>query len=377
MVKRIIGSKVPVITFVHPGGSRAASAGVFITIASHIAAMSPSTNIGAAHVVNMSGSWPGRKKDGGTTGILPNIPALPEPPVGGDQDVMSEKVMNDTLAWAKGIAQLRGRNAEWVKQAIEKSVSVTADEALKLGVIDLLAEDLPDLIKKSDGRRVRLEHQEVVLRIAGAQPEQLELTSRQRILNALASPNVALMLLLIGFAGLMYEITHPGILVPGVVGAICLLLAALALNMLPTNYAAILLIIAGIVLIVAEIKFVSYGLLTLGGAVCLFFGALALFDQPYPFVGVSVSVALMLVGTTVALLGLLVILVIRAHGRKPVMGEVGFIGEIAEARTEIAPEGKVFFNGSYWDAVSEKPIPAGARVRIVAMDRLQLRVEPV
>jgi membrane-bound serine protease (ClpP class) len=380
LVKRILGSKVPVITFVSPNGSRAASAGVFITMASHVAAMAPGTNIGAAHVVDISGSWPGRRSrstDDTTTGTTETRPTMREPDPSEEPNVMSEKVMNDTLAWVEGIARLRGRNADWARDAVERSVSVTAAEALKLNVIDLVAENVTELLKQLDGREVTVQGGSFTLRTANATQVAVELTTRQRILNVLANPNIAYILLLAGFAGLAYEVTHPGLIVPGVGGAVCLLLAAFALQMLPTNYAAILLIIAGLGLIIAEIKFQSYGLLTLGGAACLFFGSLALFDQPGPFIGVSLSVIFAVTASTVVVLGFLVLLVIRVHANRPVMGMSSFVGEIAEVAVPLTPEGKVFYNGAYWDAVSQEPVARGAKVRILAMDRLRLLVEPL
>lgn len=374
LVKRILGSRVPVITFVYPNGARAASAGVFITYASHLAAMAPSTNIGAAHVVDITGRWPGSKRlsDDGNTSASGAIPD----PLGTSGDVMNEKIMNDTLAWISAIARERGRNVEWARAAVSRSESITADEALSKNVIDAIAPDIPDLLRQIDGRKVQVAGGEYVLRTAGASPKYLELSTRQRILNMLANPNIAYILLLIGFAGLAYEITHPGLIAPGIVGTVSLLLAVFALQMLPTNYAAILLILAGIALIIAEIKFQSYGLLTLGGAACLFFGSLALFDQPGPFMGVSLSVILAVVVFIVGTLGMLVMLVIRAHSHRPVTGVSSYIGGIAEVSQPLNPEGKVFFNGSYWNAVCTTPLPRGAKVRVVAVDRLRLVVEP-
>jgi membrane-bound serine protease (ClpP class) len=373
IVKRILASKVPVITYVHPSGSRAASAGVFITYASHIAAMSPSTNIGAAHVVNIGGSWPSSSgnnssDDGSST---------TSQAIGSGQDVMSEKIMNDTLAWIEGLARLRKRNVEWAKSAVEHSKSITADEALQLHVINYIAGSIPDLLDKVNGTTVSVQGGVYLFQTHGAVLEKVELTTRQRILNALANPNIAYIFLLIGFGGLAYEMTHPGIVVPGVVGAICLLLAAYALQMLPTNYAAVLLIIAGIGMIIAEIKFTSYGLLTFGGAVCLFFGSLALFDAPGPFMGVSIAIIIPMVTITVAILGLLVLLVIRSRSLQLASGAASFIGETVEVVTPLNPTGRVFFNGTYWNATSNTPLAANSLARIVAMEKLKLIVEPV
>ena len=375
IVKRILASRVPVVTYVHPSGARAASAGMFITVASHVAAMTPGTNIGAAHVVGITGSWPGRGSDKGTTGSLPGFEGFPQPPSG--DSVMEEKVMNDITAWIRGIAHLRGRNTEWAQEAVRESSSITADEAVARGVVDFIATDLDDLMRQLEGRTVAMgDNRNLVIRTAGTLRESVEMTGRQRILDLLANPSVALLLLFIGFAGLAYEITHPGLFVPGTVGIISLLLAALALNMLPTNWAAILLILAGLALIAAEIKITSYGLLTAAGAVCLFFGAVALFDQPAPFTGVPMGIAAALVGSIVALMAILVFLVVRTHVHRPQIGLESMVGMVGEVRRDLSPDGKVFCNGTYWDAVAATPLPAGTRVRVLGVkDGMVLVVE--
>ncbi|MBX7243981.1 MAG: nodulation protein NfeD [Candidatus Sumerlaeaceae bacterium] len=387
LVKAIFASRVPVITYIYPAGSRAASAGTFITMASHVAAMSPTSNIGAAHPVSIGGTWksPKRPADSITSpsttppSVLPTLPSpfgSPGESQSEGKEVMEDKVVNDTLAWIQSISEKRGRNAQWGRDAVEKSVSIVASEALKLNVIDVVAEDLNDLLKQIDSRKVKVEGGEYTLRTANAQIETLELSERQKILNALANPNVAYFLLLVGFAGLVYEITHPGILIPGIVGLISLLLAALSLQMLPTNYAALLLIMAGIGLIIAEIKFTSYGLLTVAGVTCLFFGSLSLIEQQKPFIGVSLSVIIPTITTITGLLLVLVFLVIRAQRHKPFLGDKSFIGEIAEVARDLSPTGKVFYNGTYWDAESKIPVTAGSKVRIVSVDRMRFIVEP-
>ncbi|MCX7624992.1 MAG: hypothetical protein N2Z21_02080, partial [Candidatus Sumerlaeaceae bacterium] len=256
IVKRELTAKVPVIVFVAPHGARAASAGVFITLASHLAAMAPGTNIGAAHVVDVTGQWPARDRafEAATSVSL----VTGAKPIIDPREVMGEKIMNDTLAWVEAIANLRGRNAQWAREAVEKSVSVTAEKALELGVVDVIANDLDDLLARIDGKTLTVENQTVVIRSQGAVVRTLELSQTQRILNVLANPNVALVLLLFGLVLLGYELTHPGLWIPGITGTICLLLAALALKMLPTNYTAILLILLGLALLLAEIKFTSY-----------------------------------------------------------------------------------------------------------------------
>ncbi len=376
IVKRELTAKVPVIVYVAPQGARAASAGVFITLAAHLAAMAPGTNIGAAHVVDVTGRWPSRDStlDAMTTvsKLTGTRPAL-DP-----QDVMGEKIMNDTLAWVEGIAQIRGRNAEWAREAVEKSVAVTSQRALELNVIDLIATDLNDLLAQLDGRKVVVDATTVTLATKGAIVETVTLSELQRILNILANPNVAVLLLMFGLVLLGYELTHPGLWIPGIAGLICLLLAALALKMLPTNYAAILLIFLGIVLLIAEIKITSYGLLTLGGAICLFFGAIALFQQPKPFIGVTLSFITPLVLTVVLLVSLLVYLVTRSHLHLPAVGMESFVGQTAEVLRPLSPSGKVFFNGTYWDAIwAKEGSPEVRIVRIVGVEGMKLLVEPV
>lgn len=377
LVKRILASKIPVITFVYPSGSRAGSAGVFVAYASHIAAMAPATNIGAAHVVDMTGRFTGTP-DGATTQVVSFAKGTSDilRQLGGSP--MEEKVMNDTLAWIEGLARLRGRNVEWAKAAVERSVSVTAEDALRLNVINYVAVDIDDLLRKVDGTTVTVADNRIYeIRSAGAPITTVELSTRQRILNTLANPNLAYILLLLGFAGLAYEVTHPGFFFPGLVGAVCLLLAALALQMLPTNYAAVLLIIAGLGLIVAEVKFHTYGFLTLLGAACLFFGSLAMFDARGPFIGVSIELIVPVVIAITTLLALLVTLVIRSHGRQPSIGPASYIGATAEVMVPLEPNGKVFFNGTLWDAGCDHFVGRGTPVKIIGMERLKLRVEPL
>jgi len=376
IVKRELTARVPVVVYVAPPGARAASAGVFITLASHVAAMAPGTNIGAAHVVDVTGSWPVRDRlfDAATTASL----VTGARPIVDPREVMSEKIMNDTLAWVEAIAQVRGRNAAWARETVEKSISVTASRAVELHAVDLIAENLDDLLTRLDGRQVQIDSQSRTLHTRGAVVEVLTLSESQRILNVLANPNVALLLLLLGLILLGYEVAHPGVWIPGVTGIICLLLAALALKMLPTNYAAILLILLGIGLLIAEIKITSYGLLTVFGAICIFFGALAMFQQPRPFIGVTLSFIAPLVLVIVGLVLLLVYLVTRSQLRTPATGVESFAGKTAEVIRPLQPEGKVFFNGTYWDAVWKGVGNPSARVvRIVGMAGMKLIVEPM
>ena len=344
--------------------------------------MAPGTHIGAAAPVDISGRGrliplPSDNPSSATDLITSAILQRSIEPIADPKDAMSEKIMNDTLAWAETIARVRGRNADWARKAVSRAESITADEALRLGVVDFIAPDLDTLLRDIDGRKVRVEGGEFIFHTAGAPRETVELTTRQRILNVLANPNLAYMLLLAGLAGLLYEITHPGLIFPGVAGLVSLLLAALSLNLLPTNYAAILLIIAGVALIIAEIKFTTYGLLTVAGTICLFFGSLALFDSSGTGVGVSLTLVIPTIAVTVGLLVLLVFLVVRSHARRPATGEISFAGQTAEVVVTLSPAGKVFFDGTLWDATAPVPVPKGAQVRIVRAERFHLYVEPI
>lgn len=388
IVKGLLGSRVPVVTYVAPAGSRAASAGVFITMASHVAAMAPGTHLGAATPVSISGEGQTRRKRDAaarreealttSTAASTTGTAARGDDLFGDTDAMSNKILNDTIAWIEAIAEQRGRNASWAREAVAEARSSTADEALRLNVIDLVATDMTDLLRKLDGRRVPVAGgEEMVLRTAGVIPTQVSLSLRQQILNVLANPSVAYVLLLAGLALIYIEITQPGGFLAGVAGVICLLLAAFGLQMLPTNYMAVILIAAGLGMIVAEVKVTSYGLLTVGGAVCLFVGSLLLVDSPPGFARVPMGLIVVVTGVVVLILATLVALVARTHALRPAIGEDSFVGEIAEVVVPLTPEGKVFFNGTYWDAVSPTPVAQGERVRVMAMDRLRLLVAPL
>ncbi len=370
IVKALLASRAPVVTYVGPPGARAASAGMFVTLASHVAAMAPGTHIGAATPVSITGAGKlGRSRDGEST-----APAQREDP----GDAMSNKVMNDTVAWAESIAERRGRSVAWVREAVAEARSSPAEEALRLGAIDLIADDMRDLLLKLDGRRVTVAGgKTVTLRTAGVIPTQVEMTLRQRLLNTLASPSVAYVLLLAGLALIYIEIAQPGGFLAGLIGAVCLMLAAFGLQMLPTDYLAVLLIAAGLGMIVAEVKVTSYGLLTVAGAVCLFVGSLMLIDSPPGFSRVPTGLIVVVVGVVTAIMAGLVALVARTHKLRSASGEESLIGGVAEVLVALQPDGKVFFNGTYWDATSAAPAGRGEKVRVVGMDRLRLLVEPL
>jgi membrane-bound serine protease (ClpP class) len=346
IIKGILGSRVPIVVFVAPRGARAASAGVMITMAADVAVMAPGTNIGAAHPVGAGG------KD-----------------ISGK---MSEKVINDMVAHAKSVAEKRGRNQEWVEQAIRESVSVTETEALKENIIDLIAEDTDDLIRQLNGRKIADKGE---LKLDKAQKVIVEPSLRTNILKTISNPNIAYILLMIGLAGLYFELSHPGAIFPGVIGGISLILAFFALQTLPVNYAGILLIVLAIILFIMEMKISSYGLLSVAGVVSLLLGSLMMFKSSDPDMGLSLTV---LLPTLILISGFFVFvagLVFRAQISKPKTGTKGLVGEIGIVKKALAPEGKVFVHGELWNARSQKAIDENCKVRVTNVVNLMLEVE--
>lgn len=351
IVKRILSAEIPVVVYVHPTGARAASAGVFILYASHVAAMSPGTNMGAAHPVSM-----GKEMD----------------------ETMSAKVTNDSVAYIKSIAVKRGRNVGWAEDAVRKSVSITADEAVKLGVVDLVAETRYELLEKIDGREVEVLSGKIVLHTKGAEIAERPMGLRQKILDRISDPNIAYILMMIGIYGIFFELSNPGLIFPGVVGGICLLLAFFAFQTLPVNYAGVALIILGVIFFIAEIMVISYGLLALGGVVAITLGSLMLFESPEPWLRISWQVLLPSLVGTLLFFGTLVYLAVRGQMRKPVSGKEGMIGERGVARTDLAPSGQVFIHGEIWQAEAETgEVHAGDAVEITGIQGLHLKVKKV
>ncbi len=348
IVQNILASKVPVVVFVYPGGARAASAGVMITMAADVAAMAPGTNIGAAHPVGAGGQEIDK--------------------------TMSEKVINDMVAQAKSVAEKRGRNAKWVEDAIRESVSVTETEALKENIIDLIATDTDDLLTQLNGREIKGRG---ILILEDVKKVTIKETLRTKILKTISNPNIAYILLMIGLAGLYFEFSHPGSIFPGVIGAIALILAFFAMQTLPVNYAGILLVVLAIIFFIMEMKITSYGLLSVAGVVSLLLGSLMLFKGNTPDMKVSLQVVLptiiLISGFFVAVAGL----VFRAQISKPTTGSYGLVGEIGVVKKALAPEGKVFVHGELWKARANAPIDKDAKVRIVKVVNLILEVESV
>ncbi len=353
-VKDELAARVPVIVYVAPAGARAASAGVFITMAAHVAAMAPGTNIGAAHPVMI-----GRSLSSGS-----------EKP----DATMEEKIANDAAAYLRSIARERGRNESWAREAVTRSTSTPAEEAVRLGVVDLIAGDMDELLDKVDGREIPALKRR--LRTKGAGLTHLEMTGRQKALAVLADPNVAMILMSIGAAGLFVELYNPGLIFPGIVGAISLLLAFYAFQTLSANIAGVLLMLLGFLLFLIEIKVMSYGLLTAGGLAALFFGALMLFNTPGTWgVSVSLSVVAWTAAVILAFTGTLALLYMRTRGRAPETGKEALVGAEGVATTALAPDGTVRVLGELWNARSEEgAIAAGESVEVTGVKGLMLRV---
>jgi membrane-bound serine protease (ClpP class) len=345
IVKAILNASLPVVVYVAPKGARAASAGVMITIAAHVAAMAPQTNIGAAHPVSAGGKEINK--------------------------TMSEKVVNDMVAYARSIAKGRGRNVDWVEKAIRESVSITADAAVENKVVDLVARDIDDLLALLDGREILLDNNKVKLGTKGLNLIYFTPGWRDRVLRTISNPNIAYILMMIGLAGLYFELAHPGAILPGVIGAIALILAFFSFQTLPVNYAGLLLIALAIIFFIAEIKVSSYGLLSVAGLISLILGSVMLFE--------NIRVSLKLMMPTVVLIGgffiAIAFLAFRAYRTQPKGGMEGLLGEIGVVEERIDPSGLIFAHGEYWKATSQEVAEQGEKVRIIGSKGLELIVK--
>lgn len=355
IIKKILGSSVPIAMYVSPKGARAASAGVFISMASHIAAMSPGTNIGAAHPV-MMGKMPSKddKKENSSD--------------------MEEKILNDASAYIKSITQSTGRNVQWAIKAVEKSDSLSAEEAVRDNVVDFMADDLDDLISKINGRKVK---DFGIIKINSPVFEYYEQTDRQKFLATITDPNIAMILMSLGAAGLFIELYNPGLIFPGVIGAVSLVIAFYSFQTLSANFAGIALMLLGFLFFVVEIKVVSYGLLTISGIVSIILGALMLFDQS-SLGGMSISMSIL--STTilglVAIVAVLTWLVVKAHMKRIVTGSESLDGKKGLVKTALSPSGKVLIEGELWDAVSiEGDIPKNAEVVVQSVKGFKIKVK--
>lgn len=350
IVAAILSSSVPVITWVGPHGTRAASAGFFILLAGDVAVMAPGTNTGAAHPVSSTGQ---------------NI-----------ESVMEKKVVSDATAYIRSYTAKRGRNARLAELGVTESQSFTAEEALKDNLIDAVISDVRGIIDQYDGKEIRrIDDRTVTLHLKGATVQNFEMTTRQKILSRVLDPNLALILALAGLLGIYLEITHPGFILPGVFGAISLILALFAFNMLPLNWAGAALILLAIVLFVMEGTVTSHGILALGGIIAMIAGGVMLVQGPIPQLRIRLSTALAVTFPIALITVFLVRLVYLSAKRKAVTGEEGMLGESGVAKTDIYNEGRVFVRGEYWNASSERPIPAGSRVRVKRVEGLKVEVE--
>jgi len=357
IIKEELNASVPIVVYVYPSGARDASAGVFITLAAHIAAMTPGTNIGAAHPVAIS---PGGARGDEEKGI---------------DETMKEKITQDAAAYIRSIAEKKGRNAKWAEDAVRKSVSATAEEALELNIIDLIAESVDELLEKIDGMEVKLVDGVKKLDTKDAERKEIPMTWREELLKMVSNPNIAYILFVLGFYGLIFEITHPGAIVPGLLGALSLILAFFAFQTLPINYTGVGLIILGIAMFIMEILTPTYGPLTIGGIVAMTLGSLMLLNTNVPFLQISKPIIIAVVGTTAAFFLFALGAVIRAMRRKPSTGKEGLIGEIGVAESDIdSGGGKVFIHGEYWNAESGEKIKEGEEVEVLDIERLRLKV---
>ncbi|MBU1356954.1 MAG: nodulation protein NfeD [Candidatus Edwardsbacteria bacterium] len=349
VIKSIMASKIPVVVYVAPQGSRAASAGAFITLASHVAAMSPGTSIGAAHPVAIG------------TGQM--------------DSTMSGKVTNDAAAYIRSIAEKRGRNIAWADSAVRSSVSLSETEALKRRVIDLIADDTEALLVFLEGRQVIMGQDTVVLHTKGAERVQVEMNWRDRLLSIISNPNIAYILFMAGLLGLYFEFSNPGAIFPGVVGAISLILAFFSFQTLPVNYAGMLLIILAIVMFILDVKIASHGILSIGGIVAMFLGSVMLFQTPDPAMRVSLQVIVPVVLVTAAFFIIGVWLSIRTLRTRPVSGDKSLLNQEGDARTIVNKDGgRVFVVGAHWSAWSDAEIAEGAKVKVVEVKGMKLKV---
>ncbi|MDT3736577.1 MAG: nodulation protein NfeD [Denitratisoma sp.] len=368
MIQGILASPVPVATWVAPSGARAASAGTYLLYASHVAAMAPGTNLGAATPVAIgiggdAGKPAEKKPEAGKGGGAPGT-------------AMEKKAVHDAAAYIRSLAQLRERNAEWAERAVREAESLSAEEALKLKVVDFVAADLPELLQKAEGRKVKLADGVATLSLAGAAVVTVERNWKERLLAAIADPNIALILMMLGVYGLLFEFYTPGFGVAGIVGAICLLLALYALAMLPINATGALLILLGVALMTTEAFVPSFGAFGIGGIVAFVAGSLMLIDAEVPGLQISLAFIVPLAAASALVLGGVGAFALRSRRRPVVSGVEAMAGGTAEALEDFAREGWVLAFGERWHARSASPLKSGERARIVAVDGLTLVVEP-
>jgi membrane-bound serine protease (ClpP class) len=368
MIKAILASRVPVVVYVAPNGSRAASAGTYLLYASHVAAMAPATNVGSSTPVNIGGSpFPGAEPAEPADEGAGNEPTSPS--------ALERKVVNDAVAYIRGLAALRGRNADWAERTVREAANLTARDALEQNVIDLIADDLDSLLVALDGRTVTVEGSTVTLELEGAEIRTIVPGWRDELLALITNPNVAYILLMLGIYGLILEFYHPGTGVPGVTGVICLLLAAYALQMLPVSYAGLALLLFGVALMVAEIVTPTVGVLGVGGVVAFVAGSIILFDSDLPGYRVSLPIIAAAAAASAGVFFIGVNAAMRARRLKISTGREAMIGATAVALEDFAERGNVRAFSEDWHAQSPRPVRKGDKLRVIAVEGLVLRVE--
>jgi membrane-bound serine protease (ClpP class) len=370
IIKDILASPVPVATFVAPDGARAASAGTYILYASHIAAMAPATNLGAATPVQLGSPVGSRKpestdEDGGK-----------DQPKTAPADAVGAKQINDAAAYIRGLAQLRGRNAQWAERAVREAVSLSAEEALEQGVVDLLAQDVPDLVRKLDGREIKLAGATLRLQTAGVAIETIEPGWRTRVLAVVANPSVALVLMMIGVYGLFFEFSHPGFVLPGIVGAICLVLALFAFHLLPVNYAGLGLILFGLALMIAEAFAPGFGVLGIGGIAAFVIGAVFLIDDEASELAIPLPLIVAMALASAAFLFFVAGMAAKARRRPIVSGREELVGSTGEIFETDGRQSWARVHGENWQVRSTQPVQRGQKIRVVGVRGLVLDVEP-
>lgn len=375
IISAILGSEVPVVTYVSPAGARADSAGTYILLASHVAAMAPTTHLGAATPVSLTGDDVGDDRESGSDkdSDAESDETKDAPPSG---SAMERKVMNDAIAYIRGLAEAHGRNADWAEKAVTEAATLTAKAALEMNVIDVIAVNDADLLQQLNGRELKVNNQSITLDTEALLIERIEPDWRNKFLSIIASPEILMLLIMIGVYGLWFEGSNPGAIVPGVVGVISLLLAAYALQVLPVNFAGLALIIVGISLIVAESFVPSFGALGVGGIAAFIFGSIMMFDSGIPGFGISITFVVSFAVISGALLLWMVSYVVKLRRRGAVTGIELILGDSGTAMESFAGAGRVWLEGAPWAAVSKVPIEKDQQVVVTAIDGLTLEVEP-
>ena len=386
IIRDIIASPVPVAIYVAPSGARAASAGTYMMYAAHIAAMAPGTNLGAATPIRIGGlpdlnpsgnekpEKSADKKDAQGTGQESEKNSLQDVP----KDAETRKMVNDAVAYIRSLAEMRGRNADWAEQAVRQAASLSSEQALQQGVIDLLARDIPDLLQKIDGRVVEVNNAKVTLHTANAKIETFKPDWRNRLLAVITNPNVAYVLMLLGIYGLFFELANPGFVLPGVIGGICLLLALYSMQVLPVNFTGVALILLGVAFMIAELFMPSFGALGIGGIIAFIIGSIILFDvSGEGELAISKSLVFSVAAVTAIFFLVVIRMVIRAHRKPVVSGAEELVGSFGEVVDGFDKQGFIHVHGENWQAESLTPVRAGDRVRITAIKGLLLKIEPM